>query len=196
MMKDWDKAYQEGITPWDKGYASPPIAQWLQGHTLKGKGLVLGCGHGHDVRLLAGYSDQVMGMDISQTAISKAQKMDVVNHESYKVADFFNLVEEDHHSFDWVVEHTFFCAITPDLRHSYVRNLVKVLRPKGYFLAVFFLQYEHGSSSEGPPYKIERASIEEYFGRDFDIMESFIPEMHYECRPTGSEYLCWMRLKK
>ncbi|MDA0849132.1 MAG: methyltransferase domain-containing protein [Verrucomicrobia bacterium] len=194
-MKDWEKAYQEGITPWDKGDASPPIAHWLQEHSLKGKGLVLGCGLGHDVRLLAGYSGQVTGMDISQTAISKARKMDAVNNESYIVADFFNLDEAYTQSFDWVVEHTFFCAIIPDLRHSYVRNLVKVLRPKGYFLAVFFLQDPLDPNTDGPPYKIERASIEEYFAKDFDIMESFIPETHYECRPTGSEYLCWMRLK-
>lgn len=194
-MKDWEKAYQEGITPWDKGDASPPIADWLQEHTLKGKGLVLGCGLGHDVRLLAGYSHQVTGMDISQTAISKARKMDAVNNESYIVADFFNLDEGYTQSFDWVVEHTFFCAITPDLRHSYVRNLVKILRPKGYFLAVFFLQDPLDPNTDGPPYKIERASIEEYFAKDFDIIKSFIPETHYECRPTGSEYLCWMRLK-
>ena len=42
--------------------------------------------------------------------------MDVVNNESYIVADFFNLSEDYSQSFDWVVEHTFFCAITPDLK--------------------------------------------------------------------------------
>ena len=34
-MKDWDKAYQEGVTPWDKGYASPAIAEWLQENSLE-----------------------------------------------------------------------------------------------------------------------------------------------------------------
>lgn len=194
-MKDWDKAYQEGVTPWNKGYASPPIAQWLQEHDLKGEGLVLGCGLGHDVRLLASYSSQVTGMDISKTAISKAQEMAVVNNESYIVADYFKLDQDYNQRFDWVVEHTFFCAITPNLRFSYVENLVKVLKPKGYFLAVFFLKDPSDLNSEGPPYKMDREVIGEYFGKDFDILESFIPETHYECRPKGSEYVCWMQLK-
>jgi 2-polyprenyl-3-methyl-5-hydroxy-6-metoxy-1,4-benzoquinol methylase len=87
-MKDWEKAYQEGVTPWDKGYASPPLAQWLQNHILKGEGLVLGCGLGHDVRLFSKNSARVTGMDISHTAINEAKKIPVVNNESYKVADF------------------------------------------------------------------------------------------------------------
>lgn len=194
-MKDWEKAYQEGITPWDKGCASPPIAEWLEKNSLKGEGLVLGCGLGHDVRLLASYGYQVLGMDISQTAINKAMEIDNVNNESYKVADFLNLDKVYIQSFDWVVEHTFFCAINPDLRQDYVKNLVQLLRPEGYFLAVFFLKDGSDSNLEGPPYKIEREAVEEYFGKDFDLMESYIPETHYQCRPKGSEYLCWMRLK-
>ena len=194
-MKDWDKAYQEGVTPWDKGYASPAIAEWLQKNSLNGGGLVLGCGLGHDVRLLARHNSQVTGIDISQTAINKARAMDVVNNESYRVADFFNLSQDYSQSFDWVVEHTFFCAITPDLRQSYVENLVNMLKPKGCFLAVFFLKEPGQIDSEGPPYKIDREAVEKYFGKDFDLLESFTPTLHYECRPKGSEYVCWMQLK-
>ena len=194
-MKDWERAYREGMTPWDKGYASPAIAEWLQNNCLKGRGLVLGCGLGHDVRLLASYNNQVTGIDISQTAISKARAMDVVNNESYRVANFFNLAEEYSQSFDWVVEHTFFCAIKPGLRQSYVENLVKMLKPKGYFLAIFFLKDPSQIDSEGPPYKIDREAVEKYFGKDFDLLDSFTPTAHYECRPRGSEYLCWMQLK-
>ena len=194
-MKDWDKAYQEGETPWDKGYASPAIAEWLQKNSLEGGVLVPGCGLGHDVRLLASHNNQVTGIDISQTAISKAKAIEVVNNESYRVADFFNLPEYYSQSFDWVVEHTFFCAIAPDLRQSYVENLVNMLRPKGYYLAVFFLKDPSQIDSESPPYKICREAVEKYFGKNFDLLDSFIPTSHYECRPKGSEYVCWMQLK-
>ena len=194
-MKDWDKAYQEGETPWDKGYASPAIAEWLQKNSLEGGVLVPGCGLGHDVRLLASHNNQVTGIDISQTAISKAKAIEVVNNESYRVADFFNLAEDYSQSFDWVVEHTFFCAIAPDLRQSYVENLVNMLRPKGYYLAVFFLKDPSQIDSEGPPYKICREAVEKYFWKNFNLLDSFIPTSHYECRPKGSEYVCWMQLK-
>ncbi|MDG1702039.1 MAG: methyltransferase domain-containing protein [Opitutae bacterium] len=195
MTKDWDKAYQEGVTPWDKGCASPPLAQWLQKHRLSGEGLVLGCGLGHDVRLLASCCDQVTGMDISQTAINKARKMNRLNNVSYKVADFFNLEDFFTQSFDWIVEHTFFCAINPSMRQSYVENLIKVLKPNGYFLSVFFLKDGCNSNSEGPPYKINKEAVEGYFGSHFEVIESYIPQVHYDSRPHGSEYLCLMRLK-
>ena len=194
-MNDWDKAYKEGVTPWDKGFASPAIAEWLKNNSLDGYGLVLGCGLGHDVRLIASYNEQVLGMDISRTAIRKAREIDFVNNESYIVADFFNLTEGFSQSFDWVVEHTFFCAITPDLRQSYVENLVNVLKPKGYFLAVFFLNDLNQINSVGPPYKIGSEAVEEYFGNYFILLESYIPTSHYECRPEGTEYVCWMQLK-
>ena len=73
MSKDWDKAYSDNQTPWDKGAASPALEEWLQREegALLGKGLVLGCGLGHDVRLLAKYSKEVEGIDFSKTAISK-----------------------------------------------------------------------------------------------------------------------------
>ena len=195
MNKDWDKAYQEGVTPWDKGYASPPLAQWLESHSLEGEGIVLGCGLGHDVRLLANYCDQVTGIDISQTAIAEAQRICPVKNESYKIVNFFDLGEGFNQSFDWVVEHTFFCAITPDLRQSYVKNLTKVLKPNGCLIAVFFLKDKDSSDSKGPPYKIDKADLENYFGHAFEIIESYIPKVHYQCRPYGSEYFCLMRLR-
>jgi methyl halide transferase len=53
---DWESAYVLGETPWDKGFASPPLSWFLQlGQWLPaGRVLVPGCGRGHDVRLLAG----------------------------------------------------------------------------------------------------------------------------------------------
>ena len=30
MARDWNAAYEEGDTPWDKGYASPPLIEFLK----------------------------------------------------------------------------------------------------------------------------------------------------------------------
>jgi len=55
-MMDWESAYVLGETPWDKGFASPPLrwflrlGQWLPAGRMQ----VPGCGRGHYVRLLAG----------------------------------------------------------------------------------------------------------------------------------------------
>ena len=73
MGKDWDKAYDIGETPWDKGYASPALNAFLESYPLTGSVLVPGCGTGHDVRLLAAQGTEVVGIDIAPSAIRKAK---------------------------------------------------------------------------------------------------------------------------
>ena len=70
-----------------------------------------------------------------------------------------------------------------------------MLKPKGYYLAVFFLKDTMQDDTGGPPYKIEREVVEKYFKNDFDLLESYIPKTHYKSRPHGSEYLCFMQLR-
>ena len=51
---DWDRRYQIGDIPWEKGAPAPPLLEWLQAcGPLHGNILVPGCGYGHDVRAIA-----------------------------------------------------------------------------------------------------------------------------------------------
>ena len=54
MARDWNAAYRLGDTPWDKGYAAPPLIEFLKRQSISGCVLVPGCGAGHDVRALVG----------------------------------------------------------------------------------------------------------------------------------------------
>lgn len=206
MAKDWDQAYQIGETPWDKGRASPVLEDFLKVHRLSGNGLVLGCGLGHDVRLLARQGLRVTGMDISRTAIDRAKAFDRVGEEHYCQGDFFYCDGQFSEPFDWVFEHTFFCAIEPELREAYVEKLRCLLSPKGLFLGIFFLELagteeinsssSHGKSGiQGPPFKIKREALMPYFENYFDCMKAYLPQRQYNCRPKGSELVCLMRLK-
>jgi hypothetical protein len=59
MARDWNAAYEGGETPWDKGYASPPLIEFLNFQPISGRVLVPGCGAGHDVRALAAEGAEV-----------------------------------------------------------------------------------------------------------------------------------------
>ena len=63
MSDDWEKNYQEGNMPWDKGEGAPPLLEWLARNEgrIKGEILAPGCGLGHDVRVLA---ERVSGSNI------------------------------------------------------------------------------------------------------------------------------------
>ena len=111
MAKDWNVAYEEGDTPWDMGYASPPLIEFLKCHSITGRVLVPGCGAGHDVRALAVQGADVIGLDIAPRAIDKAKSFSASWNECYEMGDFLNLGKQYHHSFDWIVEHTCLCAV-------------------------------------------------------------------------------------
>lgn len=194
MGKDWNIAYEIGDTPWDKGYASPPLEAFLEQHSVSGRVIVPGCGTGHDVRLFAARAAATIGMDIAPGAIRKAEAFPPAGTERYELGDFLQLGPHHHGVYDWVVEHTCLCAIDPVERESYVAAVRQSLKPGGQFLAVFFREISD-STGGGPPYPISRQETDALFGEGFELVESWIPERSYPSRPTGAEELCWWRLK-
>lgn len=189
---DWEARYRAGDTPWDRG-AAPPIAEFLRDHPLAGEVLVPGCGTGHDVRLLAaqsGVSARVTGLDLSATALGMARSHPPVAGERYEQGDLFNLPEAWAGRFDWVVEHTCFCAITPERRADYVAAVSRVLKPGGALLAVFFLD---PGVMQGPPHGTTREEISSLFDPRFTLLEEWIPRENFEGR-EGRE-LCQLRCK-
>lgn len=194
MPKDWNYAYAEGNTPWDKGYASPPLQAFLKSYRLEGKVLVPGCGAGYDVRLLAKQGASVLGLDIAPLALKKARSLPVASNETYAQADFLNLPVSYGEQFDAVVEHTCLCALDPADRKAYAQSVRHVLKSGGTYLAVFFRKV---SSYDGkhPPHPISSKEIESLFAKSFDMIERKIPQETYPSRPFGSEEVCLMRKK-
>ncbi|MCB1244442.1 MAG: methyltransferase domain-containing protein [Verrucomicrobiales bacterium] len=192
MHSDWEQHYREGHMPWDKGQAAPPLLEYLERHEPPvGRILVPGCGLGHDVRALAQASpgSEVIGLDISPTAVSKAKEMAAVGRETYVEGDLFALPEEWSGSFDAFWEHTCFCAIDPGMRDAYVAAVTGLLRPGGIFFAVFYLDPyddEH-QAGDGPPHGVTAEELDARFGRDFVIEDRWTPTRSYAGREGCEE---------
>lgn len=187
---NWENQYLTEETPWDKGAPAPPLLEWIEKNpnTLGGSILVPGCGSGHDVRSLASKTDSehIVGLDISPTAVKQAMSIEPVGGESYLVADLFNLPQEQREAYDWVWEHTCFCAIDPELRDQYVEAVHGALKPDGHLLAVFYLNpydNEH-PRGEGPPHGTSEEELRERFEQSgkFTILESYVPQKAYPGR--------------
>lgn len=194
MSRDWNSAYQNDDTPWDKGYAAPPLGEFLRRQSVRGQVLVPGCGSGHDVRLLAQQGAEVTGLDIAPGAAKKAGAFPQAGGECYAVGDFLGLEERYHGVFDWVVEHTCLCAIEPAQREAYAQSLARALKPGGHFLAIFY-RVVSNSSGGGPPHPISAEEIDQLLAKDFAMLESFVPQQTYPSRPVGCEEVHWMRLR-
>lgn len=195
---DWEQHYQDGETPWDKGAPSPGLVDWLTQNEVAGRVIVPGCGLGHDVRALAASSGrpQVTGLDVAPSAVTKAQSFPQVGAENFERGDWFDLKAEQRDNFDWVWEHTCFCAIDPSLREAYVDAAFSALKPGGSLLGVFYLDPyddEH-QPGEGPPHGVEEKELVDYFIADgrFSLQQRWLPQSAYPGR-EGLELMLLLR---
>ena len=171
---DWDELYRRRETPWEKGRPHPALVDFLEKNgPLEGKIFVPGCGSGHDLRALSTAQNHVVGVDIATRAIAKARARPRIANEEYLLADLFQLPAQFDHQFDWIFEHTCFCAIDPARRREYVGTIVRLLKPRGKMLAIFFINPDH--DQPGPPYRVSVAELEELFGDNFAIEREWVP---------------------
>ncbi len=134
MTRDyWEQRYQASDMPWEKGAPSPGLVDFLAAHPDLPRGTVCvpGCGSGHDVREFARAGFDTFGFDIAPSAIKlAAEKTKAAGLKAqFQLADFLH--DEPPQKFDWLFEHTLFCAIKPQERDDYVRAALRWLKPDG-----------------------------------------------------------------
>jgi cyclopropane fatty-acyl-phospholipid synthase-like methyltransferase len=105
----------------------------------------------------------------------------------FRAGDF--LADAADREFDWLFEHTCFCAILPEQRDAYVAAVRRWLRPHGNFLAVNYIIPD----TDGPPFGTTREELVARFSPHFELIEDWVPRS-YPNR-TGLERMIWWRKK-
>ena len=193
MSRDyWEHRYQTGDMQWDKGEPAPGLVDFLATHPELNSGTVAvpGCGTGHDVRALVKAGFEGFGFDLAPSAIALAEEKTrlVGMFARFQLADFLH--DEPPQKFDWVFEHTLFCAIQPAQRDEYVRAVRHWLKPGGNYLAV---NYFITDDNDGPPFPTTREEQVERFSPHFELVAEWLPRS-YPNR-TGKERMFWWRRK-
>lgn len=168
----WNQRYLETNTPWDLTGPTPEFARLLRDKIIPSRGVALvpGGGRGHDAILLAQSGYEVDLVDFAPAALAEAQELAAkagVKINTYR-RDFFQLLESPFHQehYDLVLEYTFFCAIDPAQRASYVQTMARLLKPGGLLVGLFF---PLTTDKPGPPFLVERAEVEALFRPYFQI---------------------------
>jgi methyl halide transferase len=190
----WEEKYQENQDRWHLGCPAPPFINLLAAALAPppGKIAVLGCGKGQDALLFSAAGFEVMGFDFAPSAIDHATNLAQARalNAQFLQRDIFDLAAEFPHGFDYVLEHTCFCAIDPTLRSSYVQLVKKLLRPQGQLIALFYTHQRLG----GPPFGIKPSEILDFFSPHFEVI-SFQAAPDSIARNQGEEHLAIFQVK-
>jgi SAM-dependent methyltransferase len=165
----WEARYQEGTARWDLNQPAPPLVSLLNSPEAPtpGKMIVMGSGNGHDALLFAEYGFEVTGVDFAPSAIAHAHAQAESRQlpAQFLQRDIFSLADDFSGQFDYVLEHTCFCAIAPDQREAYVSLAYALLKPDGEFIGLFWAHNRTG----GPPYGTCSDEIRTLFAPAFTI---------------------------
>jgi SAM-dependent methyltransferase len=187
---DWQAQYEAGETPWDEGAAHPALADFIaEAGAFQGRILLPGCGRGHDVRGISDTGNEVIGLDIAPGAIAAARQFPKSGGEEYVLGDLFNLDADLRGSFDWIVEHTCFCAIDPGMRPAYAEAVAGALKPGGHLFAIFYLD---PAVDRRPPHGATVAELDRLFSSGFTTVRQWVPASTFEDR-RGRELIRVLR---
>ena len=155
--KFWDKYYQTNHTPWDMGFVSPPLKAYIDQLTDKTKNILIpGAGNSYEAEYLweSGFKNLDV-LDIAHTPLLNLKKRLPSFPKDHLInEDFFNQKRE----YDLIFEQTFFCSIDPSKREAYSQQIMKLLKPDGKLVGVFFT-FPLDLNQSAPPFG---GSIDEY----------------------------------
>ncbi|MGJ8657103.1 MAG: methyltransferase [Akkermansiaceae bacterium] len=192
---DWNERYNNNDMPWEKGEATPVLAellkivpQYFQPNT---NALVPGCGLGHDVALLHESGIEATGLDISETALKLARQAHPELGDIWLLDDLFQMSSKTR-DYDLIWEHTCYCAIPPEKRADYANSIYDLLKPNAYFAGVFFT--DTGQPPEiGPPFSTTRTEVFDNFDRKFHLVWEGKPSKSYPGRENREWVMIWRK---
>lgn len=160
----WNDRYLKAETGWDIRSVSRPLKEYLDQLTKKKLSILIpGCGNAHEAVYAnsIGFED-VHILDFAEQAINSFKvKYPDFKEGNIHLEDFF--LHEG--KYDVILEQTFFCALSPELRNNYAKKMHALLKENGKLVGVLFdREFE-----SGPPFGGNKEEYLKYFSPFFDI---------------------------
>jgi len=133
----WSERYEKEETGWNIGYASTPIATYIDQLIDKEmKILIPGAGNAYEAEYLheKGFKN-VFVLDISEHPLRNlAERFPDFPKDHLIHGNFF----EHKDQYDLILEQTFFCALHPSQRQAYADQMHRLLKPNGKLAGLWF----------------------------------------------------------
>jgi len=161
----WSKKYANNLTGWDIGNISTPLKEYFDQINDKNvKILIPGAGNGYEAEYLFNNGFQNISIvDIAQQPLKNIKKR-IPNFSSDKLiqVDFF----EHNSKYELIIEQTFFCALSPNLRKDYVKKMHDLLKENGKIVGLLF---NEELNTDQPPFGGSKTEYLELFSEYFNI---------------------------
>jgi cyclopropane fatty-acyl-phospholipid synthase-like methyltransferase len=142
----WDAAYTgDRPPPWDIGRPQPAFVRLADEGRLTGRLLDAGCGTGENALLAASRGAEVVGIDMSATAVTRARAKAAERGipARFEVADALDLAHLRLYA-DTVIDSGIFHVFGDEDRARYVASLATVLRAGGACYLMCFSDRQPG----------------------------------------------------
>ncbi len=164
----WTNVYrEEGNPDWNLKVPHPAFVDTFpRMKQPRSRIMALGAGEGHDAAYFAEIGHLVTAVDFSEEAIKRAK----VHYGNFPInfmqADAFKLPKNYDKNVDIIIEHTLYCAISPEKRSQLVQTWNRCLVHGGLLMAVFFVTEKRN----GPPYGATEWEIRERLKKDYILL--------------------------
>jgi len=163
----WSNRYKSGEIQWDIGGVSTPLKGYIDQLEDKNlKILIPGGGNGYEAEYLhtIGFKN-VFLLDISEQPLKNfTSRVPSFPREHLLNEDFF----QHEGTYDLIIEQTFFCALSPELREDYIFKMSELLNSNGKLVGVMF---DNPMNSNRPPYGGSRKEYLKLFKTQFETVK-------------------------
>lgn len=123
--------------------------------------VVVGCGLGDDVAELAARGFDVVGFDVSTSAVRWAARRFPSHANRFLVCDLLDLPSRMVGRFDLIIEICTLQSVAPELRKTAAASLARLAAPRGAVLAISCGKHaEEVGPEEGPPWPLTADELE------------------------------------
>ncbi|MFC4815520.1 methyltransferase [Flavobacterium sp. GCM10023249] len=191
LNKDyWENRYSQNDFPWDTGSITTPLKEYFDQIQDKNiRILIPGCGNSYEFEyLVANGFQNVFVLDYAPTPVQNLKnRLPESYHKQILQQDFF----EHDASYDLIIEQTFFCALSPELRSKYIQKIHSLLSENGKLAGLLF---QFPLTAAGPPFGGSKKEYENLFSSLFHI--NVLETCHNSIKPRQGNELFFIFTKK
>ena len=155
----------EREVPWARDEPRELLVEWAQARSLDGSGrgaMVVGCGFGADAEYLSELGFDTTAFDVAPSAVRAARERHPGTAVHYVTGDLLDFPAAWGEAFLFVFESLTVQSLPDAVRPQAIRNVGRLVAPRGTLLVIASARDEADGPVQGPPWPLTRAEVDSF----------------------------------